>query len=367
MNVVLAEKLLNQVMGWSPSEFNKLGLEFQAMATYKYDTYQQFTPGMRFTESLARWLGQFPSSKRAIAIQYVRSRLVFLSEDEMNHLVSISYPDVIRPLLFKAAADIANIEQHRIKKISVSPAFRRLERETLFLGLSDGARTDIFRRSNKHLSNEQVRNTHELMPERVTSLLQDLRKETNSIPDEKGPSEAFRTIVLLDDFSGSGLSYVRTEKDGGITGKLGKFVTSLSNPEHSYSGLVHKDGFDVIVVLYMATTKAEENLRTALETLAGARGFNVHILTVQQLSPMCQLDAQSAGEMEQLIQEFYDKKNESSATEIGGTDLRYGFNGCGLSLVLAHNTPNNSIGLLWAEGPKMTPLFPRITRHKDFV
>jgi hypothetical protein len=38
-----------------------------------------------------------------------------------------------------------------------------------------------------------------------------------------------------------------------------------------------------------------------------------------------------------------------------------------LSLVLAHNTPNNSIGLLWAEGPKMTPLFPRITRHKDFA
>src|ERR1700745_1234753 len=125
MNVILAEKLLSQVMGWSPSEFNKLGLEIHAMQAYKYDGYQQFTPGMRFTESLARWLGQFPSSKRDIAIEYVRTHLVFLSEDEMNHLVSISYPDFIRPLLFNAVAQIEKIEPHRIKKISLSAAFRR--------------------------------------------------------------------------------------------------------------------------------------------------------------------------------------------------------------------------------------------------
>ena len=367
MNVLLAEKLLSQVMGWSPSEFNKLGLEFQAMATYKYDGYQQFTPGMRFTESLARWLGQFPASQRNIAFEYVRTHLVFLSEDEMNHLVSISYPDAIRPLLFQAVAEIEKIEAHKISKIYSSTAFERLERETLFLGLSDGARTDIFRRANKHLSNEQIRNTHELMPERVSSLVSDLRKETKSLPDGNGASEAFRTIVLLDDFSASGLSYVRKEKDGTVGGKLGKFIANLSNPKHPSAGLVHKNGFDVIVVLYMATSKAEENLRNALQTLADSHGFKAHVLAVQRLPLICQLDSKSSGAMDELIQEFYDQKNETSSTAIGGTDLRYGFNGCGLSLVLAHNTPNNSIGLLWAEGPKMTPLFPRITRHKDFA
>ncbi len=367
MNLLLAEKLLSQVMAWSPSDFNKLGLQFQAMAAYKYDTYQQFSPGMRFTESLAQWLSQFPQDKRTVALDFVRSRLIFISDDEMNHLVSIAYPDHIRPQLFNAAAAIENLDPHRIAKVANSATFKRLERETLFLGMSDGARTDAFRRANPRLSNEQVRNTHELSVERIASLLKDLAKDTALLNDGKSSSTAFRTIVLLDDFSGSGLSYVRSELDGSSSGKLGKFITNLTSPGHPSASLVLKGNFDIVVVLYMATARAENNLRTALEVVAARLGFTVHVLVVQRLPEDAQLTHASAGAMAPLINDFYDDTNETDATRIGGTDLRYGFNGCGLCLVLGHNTPNNSIGLFWAEGPKMRPLFPRITRHKDFA
>jgi hypothetical protein len=366
MNVSLAEKLLSKVMNWTPSQFAEHGLEMQALAEYKYDGYQQFSPGMRFTESLARWLHQFPVSDRETAFQYVKERLVFISDDEMNHLVSISYPDFVRPLLMNLAFASTGLESHQVRKISESQVFRKLERETLFLGLSDGARTDIFRRANKSLSNEQVRNTHELSAERVDSLLEDLRKDIKALGGGDVSSEAFKTVVLIDDFSGSGLSYARKDKTGKTTGKLGKFIGALSDSTNPTSKLVQKN-FTLIVVLYMATTKAEGNLRQALEGLSKVFNFTVHIVVVQRLLEGTQIDATSAGKMASLIDGFYDDENETDATRVGGTDLRYGFNGCGLSIVLAHNTPNNSIGLLWAEGSKMRPLFPRVTRHKDFA
>jgi hypothetical protein len=48
--------------------------------------------------------------------------------------------------------------------------------------------------------------------------------------------------------------------------------------------------------------------------------------------------------------------------------MKYGYANCALPVVLEHNTPNNSIPLLWAEtegksGVKMHPLFFRRDRH----
>src|SRR5947199_10188160 len=53
---------------------------------------------------------------------------------------------------------------------------------------------------------------------------------------------------------------------------------------------------------------------------------------------------------------YYFFFNDTATTEIYTLSLhdalpilRYGFAGGGLPLVLSHNTPNNSIGLLWAD------------------
>ena len=55
----LAEQLLAKVMKWDSAEVAGHMPLLQSMATYKYDDYQQFFPGMRFIESLALWLQQF--------------------------------------------------------------------------------------------------------------------------------------------------------------------------------------------------------------------------------------------------------------------------------------------------------------------
>ena len=56
MRDILAEKLLVRVMNWNEEEVSRERPFLQAMATFKYDEYQQFAPGMKFIESLAMWL-----------------------------------------------------------------------------------------------------------------------------------------------------------------------------------------------------------------------------------------------------------------------------------------------------------------------
>ncbi|OWJ56290.1 hypothetical protein BWU74_31490 [Paraburkholderia caledonica] len=68
-----------------------------------------------------------------------------------------------------------------------------------------------------------------------------------------------------------------------------------------------------------------------------------------------------------LLQSWYDKDIADKHT---GDGIWFGYKQCGLPLVLEHNTPNNSVALLWAtseEGatPQMKPLFARRKRHSS--
>ncbi len=365
----LAEELLAKVMGWkSPQDFVEHGLPLQAIAAYKYDEYQQFSPGMRFIESLALWLGQFETiEQRRTALKFVRDRLVFISSAELNHLVSISYPDHIRPFLLSKAASESGLMKWHLGKVASSIEFRARERRCLFLGLSDGSHTDILRRANPHLQNEQVRQSHELSDERVQELKAELTKDLAKIYGrDPSPQEAvFRSIVLLDDFSASGLSYIRQKPDGSAAGKVGKFLTSLQDRTKPLCNLFTGQGLEIILVLYMATQTAEQVLSDNLAQLCATSGYESKVLIVQRFPESQRIRRGTVPEFDLLIDAHYDNENESSSTALGGTDLKYGFAGGGLPLILSHNTPNNSLGLLWAESSKMRPLFPRVTRHKD--
>jgi hypothetical protein len=372
MNNLLAEELLSKVMNWGPTDFTQIGLPLQAMASYKYDEYQQFSPGMRFTESLASWLSQFTPEERPSALEFIYRKLVFISTAEMNHLVSIAYPDCVRPILLDLAAAKAGVSKWEKKKTAGSLLFRFFQRKTLFLGLSDGARTDVFRRANPQLSNEQIRLSHEISSERVDGLLKDLRSALREIEEKATgkkaadqPDAAFEAVVLMDDFSASGISYLRTTQEGQIVGKIGKFLVHLADEKNHLSKLVVKSGCEVIFVLYLATARVEEKLQAEREALEKRFGFKISIVVVQRLPNEITLVPGTEPQVDQLVEKYYDDSNETESTRLGGTDLKYGFSACGLPLILSHNTPNNSIGLLWADGPQMRSLFPRVTRHKD--
>ncbi|WP_084397022.1 hypothetical protein [Henriciella aquimarina] len=93
----LAEKLLTRIMDWGTDVKAAERAVLEAFAAYKYDEYQQYAPGRRFLESLALWLRQFETlEERQIAYDFVRRRLVFISDSEINHLVELAFSTIVR-------------------------------------------------------------------------------------------------------------------------------------------------------------------------------------------------------------------------------------------------------------------------------
>lgn len=372
MREALAERLLATVMNWTPEDVAKERPLLQAMAALKYDEYQQFAPGIRFVESLALWLRQFKTDEeRRAAYEFVKSRLVFFSTAEIAHLVTIAYPDHIRPLLISRAAQTTGVPERLVGRIASSKDFRILRRQCLFLGLSDGARIDTFRRAtNAELSHEQIWQTYEMSPEKGEGMLSELRKELTSLlgSGNGADKQRFRMVFLLDDFSGSGRSCLRKDDNGSsVAGKISKFKDQLLSTER-LGKLVDTNDLYVGIVLYIATKHAIEHLKPLLAELFTPFPkvkCDVHVVNLLE-EPVSLDDARDGGFLA-LADAYYDSRVEDEHTRKGGTDVKRGFAGCALPLVLSHNTPNNSMFLLWAnpDDSKIRGLFPRVSRHRS--
>ena len=363
----LAEKLLVTVLDWDGIRSKEELPCLQNLARYKYDEYQQFAPGMRFVESLTRWLFQFEREHRETAYQFVREKLIFCSSLEIEHLVGMANRDRIRPHLVQSAAEECGCDPRHIARIVNSTQFRIRLRQCLFLGLSDGARIDMFRRANNFdLSHEQILQTHELSDDRIDMLLDNLKEDLHQLSgDDVPPDPVFRTVVLLDDFSASGLSYYMPNGDGSIGGKIARFHKVISNPTEALSRLFHLKETEVFIVLYVASEQARQHLQNYSRRIWEESVAHVHVEVVQLLPNSIRMTSNNCGHLHDLIREYYDESIHDEHLKRGGTaDARYGFAACGLPLVMHHNTPNNSIALLWSYDDTDVPgLFPRVRRH----
>lgn len=362
-----------EVMGWTPEDVARERPSLQGMAEYKYDEYQQFYPGMRFVESLALWLRQFNAGEeRRIAYDFVRKRLIFFSSAEMAHLISIAYPDCIRPLLLRRAALAADIPEKYISRVADSIEYRELRRRSLFLGLSDGSHIDNFRRyNNSELSHEQIWQTYDISGEKADDMLKELSKDLRLLSKpNNGDNECyFKMVFLLDDFSGSGISYIRNESESGeSSGKIAKLCRRLVTPDSDLSKLIRMDDLFICVVLYVATQKAVTHLRGQMDKLFDGKEIQHYIHVLQTIEDDVPLRDGYDDPFLRLVDDerYYDAAVETEATGKGGTGVKRGFANCALPLVLSHNTPNNSVFLLWANSKsyEVRGLFPRIERHR---
>lgn len=368
MKDIYAERLLAQIMGWDEAHVQAEQRRLQLLARYKYDEYQRFRPGRRFIESLALWLRQFRSkSEREAAYEFVINRLVFLSRQELTHLVQMTYPDIIVPEIIDHVSNTCGIPNHRMAEICRHDEFLKLQRRSLFLGLSDGARTDELRRFNPVISNEQIWHAYELSKEKAAGMHKELNKSV------KQQNQTFRLIWLLDDFSGSGRSYIRFDDDERcFKGKITKVYEKLLS-DSEIAKIIDIEAYQVYVILYVATAKAKQHIEEFSKKFTKEKGFREPIIKVVQ----CLEDAVSLSGSNPLDKaflelvdkdEYYDPAAHDDNTKKGGTDdVKRGFANCALPVALAHNTPNNSVYLLWGPEQLSTKgLFPRVTRHKEF-
>lgn len=355
---------LSSLMGWDEELAQREFAWLRLMSRMKYDSYQDFPAGIRFIESLAYWLQQFEFAERPAAYEFIRKNLVFIGAAEMRHLVELFFPDTIQPRLLQWVARSRGIPLYRVwANADSTQLYRTMLRKTLFIELSDGARIDVFRRSNAGvINNEQVVTTPRLIRGKWNELLTDLRKATGN------PDERFSAVYLVDDFIGSGTTLLRKQK-GVWSGKLIKFWDDVGEVVDSH----FEPDWAVCVHHYIATFQADHSARRnsdAVRTEKGATNWFANIeFTCGMLLPQSfPIDVSQYPAFGALIQKYYDPSIETEHIKLGGDDARLGFSKCALPLILEHNTPNNSIALLWAEtegigAPAMRPLFRRRQRH----
>jgi hypothetical protein len=362
-----ANQLLAKVMGWQEEQVLEQISKLQLLADYKYDHYQQFGPGKRFLESLALWLNQFDASDRAAALNLVLERLIFVSEGEFSHLVQLAYSDVIAQERIRLVAEEQDLPAHKIGKISRHRRFDELRLKSLYLGLSDGARTSELRRANeREIGNEQIWQAYELGHDKAQDMIEQLRGslKTAGFAYEHA---AFNLIWLLDDFSGSGNTYIRLDaKTGKFKGKIKKVYELLHR-----EALIDSSHYEVFILLYTATRQAMDHIEYWAERFTSEMGYKplqLRVLSVIDRDTAVTHAAPTS--LMALLQHprYYDHKVFDKHFEVGGTsNARLGFAACALPVVLAHNTPNNSVYILW--GPEFLDffgLFPRVSRHREF-
>lgn len=368
MNDQNAQQLLAKVMGWSdPSAVTRHVPKLQLLADYKYDHYQRFGPGRRFIESLAHWLNQFDTTHRHTALNFVMNQLIYISDAEFSHLVQTAYPDWIIQERIRLVAEEQNIPVHCIGQIIRNRRFQELSIKSLYLGLSDGARTNELRRaSDGEINNEQIWQAYELGEGKAVDMVEELEntlKKAMFVVDKP----RFNMIWLLDDFSGSGNTYIRYDSaNNKYKGKIKKIYERLHRGD-----LIDTSHYEVFLLLYVATRQALDHIEYWAEQFTSDHGYKpLQVRVLCLIEPEIALSLNPEPSLGALIdhQEYYDDKASDKHIEVGGTtNARWGFAGCALPVVLSHNTPNNSVYILWGpEAFKFHGLFPRMSRHREF-
>jgi len=376
MNQDLALKILSKIMEWDDTRASDEFRWLRLMARLKYDGYRNFQAGMRFVESLSTWLQQFSLEERETAYQFVKNRLVYIGPGQMRRLVEQFYPNIIQKSIIELVASNASIPAYLgLKNKKEHEAADRLRRQTLIMGLSDGARIDILRHANVgRLSNEQLVLAPQVDSIKWKDLLKDLRK------DLKDPEARFRQLYLVDDFTATGTSFFRwNEEKKDWSGKLTRFLQSVNSAQEEMGeDTLFETDWKIGVHHYLSSAHASNKI---IERLGEANnylkkmGYSKDIsVTFGAVFP-ADIPIDKSNDLDnkfiELTQKYYDPIIRTKHTDVGGVEhMGLGYGGCALPVVLEHNTPNNSVALLWAETsgdkktiPAMRPLFRRRQRH----
>lgn len=412
----LALRLLQEIVPGleDEAEASDLFRELQFLAEYKYNKYEMYHPGRLFLENLALWLRQFDEGERRVALDFVRKQLIFVSRPEFQQLAGILYHDMIRRCQFNTAASIDGYPQYKIRAIHESKTFGQVEQGSLYVGMSDGARIDYIRRHTLAISNEQVLPYYDVSDVKISQVLKDLRKLT-------GNSEAtFRCLFLIDDFCGSGRTLLREVVTAQFTDGTSpptiptqwqsrlRFDDVTRELEWRYEGEINEadqsamltmgadESFQSVIEALVNKAKSGDTiLKGALTKVAAsavrnalhedAEVFFCPLLATEHAIKRLELLVPRLlgrfAKLRILPGAIIDSTNEitTPTTPIGALcdkyysdefgdqhtgNVKFGFDNCGLPLTLHHNTPNNSIYLMWARRKQsFHPLFVRYERH----
>lgn len=380
MRFNLAKQYLAQLMGWDDIETTAKLQEMDLMSDIEYDSYDQFMPGIKFVGNFYLWLSQFDDlEERKLMYDFVRKYIIYINSTQISHLIDLLYNTKIIPLIReKVVADNTEkgitLNKYNYKRLDNSAEFKSHKRKTLFIGLSDGSHIDIIRR-NSYLDNDQVLTNYYPDDTKIQDLTAELEKSKDVLA---GAAKKFESIVLIDDFTASGSSFIRKKEDGTYGGKLPTFFKALKE-NNRFTSLL-EDNVEIRLYFLIATKNSLDYIRDMLEQYKLENDvMDIKVDCVQMLEEDAKFTNRQEEDAKAMMSVISKPQyvNESALTKAykdsypeGDTQYHLGYKKCALTVVLNHNTPNNSLPIIWqpkrdAKDGKdaLYPLFYRITRH----
>ena len=221
----------------------------------------------------------------------------------------------------------------------------------------------MFRRINPSISNEQIWHAYDISLPKAKEMQEQLKADLSIIYGRSASNQeaTFRTVVLLDDFTASGRSYIRTDCAGVWHGKLPRILKMLNDNDGVGSALA-KDKVGIMVVMYIASSQAVDHINEYLRRYNFTKGLiGLHVVHVLARDTPLQDERDSDILRLARCRDYFD----ASADDKHGKK-QLGYANCRLPVVLNHNTPNNSIFILWGEDHHtFRGLFPRVSRHRE--
>lgn len=378
MRFNLAKQFLVQLMRWDDLEATKNLREMDLMSDIKYDSYDQFMPGIKFVGNFYLWLSQFKELKdRKLMYDFVKKYIIYINSTQISHLIDLLYNTKIVLLIREKVIDDyrkkgKKVNKYNYRLLDNSAEFKSHKRKTLFIGLSDGSHIDIIRR-NSYLDNDQVLTNYYPDDNKVKDLGEKL-DECEDLANDA--NKKFESIVLIDDFTASGSSFIRKKEDGSFGGKLPTFFKALNNNDEFKKLLT--DNYEIHLYFLIATENALSYIKELLEQfMQQNNNIKVKVDCIQKLYDDAKFTSHQEEDAKAMMAIISQKRyvNEPQLTDAyknsyseGDDSYHLGYKQCALTVVLNHNTPNNSLPIIWQpkredEKQPLYPLFYRITRH----
>jgi len=301
------------------------------------------------------WLNEFQSPQDREAGLILVRKILFLSRREVLELSRVTYDSILLEIMEEI------IRVKGLQRLDYARAYRSLDKflkKCIFVGMSDGALIDYFRRHGDVIDNEQVVPYYKI--DEV----------------EKSKHKDAEYAFLIDDMCGSGTTFLRKEREASrwkLDGQLPRFLDkwktfSRFSAIYYCPYLITQKGFNRLEALINGPRRIVNRHREfTFKILYGMRVPNDYsILSRKRTSrPLFETETDRL-KVVQLCEKYYNPKVEDKHTRKGG-GCKFGFGRIGTLLVRFSNTPNNTPSVLWFsdDGGQSRALFKRLSRHHD--
>ncbi len=364
------ERILNEIDGII--ERNLTTLEKQKLLflmEYKYKYYHQFPNGLNFIENLFLWLKNFHNPKDIEIALRILDEIIFFSQEEIQYLSQLLFRGKIRQYLLNKIIVEKNLDYYDYK-LAYSQYWNEYLSQCIFIGLSDGAMIDYFRRTN-NIDNEQTVAYYKLH----TFAQEDIIKKFKGI----------KFYFLIEDFVASGTTFLRDDnlknldywldennieetanvqlpepKKIKLNGSLIRFI--------NYWNLNNEEDIEIIFCPYIITDFAKKRLRKIIDYYRNLHKIPHSIkikIMPSYIFPDYNTNIFESGDYINLCEKYYDNYFIENEHHRKGGGCKFGFGKRGILIVRYNNTPSNSVYIIWHDNKGWHPVFKRNTRHKS--